>query len=116
MTLYEQANILCWQAGVSLLVERGVQERQARSCLGMWLRDAGAFKVLEALSKVEQNGTFDPVPYMNKATRAKGDGPPVRSAGDIDRDNAVMEAIRANDFAKARRIAAAQTVEEVERV
>lgn len=110
MTIYEATNTLVWQVGPPLLVERGMQERAARSCLGMWLKNGGAFKVLGALSALEQNGSFDPVTYMSKATRPKGEMPTDSPFGKA-RADAAANAYHLNDLAEWRAILKAETFE-----
>jgi len=62
---------------------------------------------LEALSKVESNGTYDPLPYMVKALQDKREIP-VLTVADKARETAILEATQRGDFAAARRLARAE--------
>jgi len=53
-----------WKRGVPFLCERGVPEKQARTCIGRWLRDHGSGPLFEALAEAAKAGTGDPVPYI----------------------------------------------------
>lgn len=55
-----------WKRGVPYLVESGVPDRQARSAIGKWIRDAGAQRLYDALAQSKASGTGDPIPYITK--------------------------------------------------
>lgn len=62
-----------WKRGVPFLVEQGTPERQARSLIGKWLRDAGAPALFDAMAAAKKSGTGDPVPYITEALKAPPD-------------------------------------------
>lgn len=70
-----------WRRGVPFLCENGVPEKQAKSLIGRWLRDAGADAVFEALADARKAATGDPVPYITEILKPAPDvGDLVRAA------------------------------------
>lgn len=64
--IVDAASKAIWDRGVPFLVERGVPDKQARSCIGRWLRDFGSSAVFDALKAAKQAGTKDPIPYVTQ--------------------------------------------------
>lgn len=62
-----------WKRGVPYLVENGVPERQARSAIGKWIRDAGAQRLYDALAQSKSSGTGDPIPYITEILKPEPD-------------------------------------------
>lgn len=62
-----------WKRGIPFLCERGVPEREARSLVGKWLRDAGADSLFDALKAAAAAKTGDPVPYITEALKPAPD-------------------------------------------
>ncbi len=51
--------------------ERAVPEKDARKCIGMWLRDYGADAVFDALAEAKRAGTGDPVSFIQRILHPK---------------------------------------------
>lgn len=62
-----------WKRGVPYLMECGVPERQARSAIGKWIRDAGSQRLFDALAASKASGTGDPIPYIAEVLKPEPD-------------------------------------------
>lgn len=82
-----------WKRGVPFLTERGVPERQARSAIGKWLRDAGSSQLYDALAQAAGSGTEDPVPYITKVLQ------PEKNNSEVMAD--ILSRVRAKRFGGA---------------
>lgn len=67
-----------WKAGVKFLTGSGVSEKQARSLIGKWKRDAGEGQVISALGRAQREGAIEPVSFIEgclKFDRKKSSAP-----------------------------------------
>lgn len=66
--------------GVGILVSMGVREKQARSCIGRWRRDADedCRAVLDAIQRARDQRVADPIPWVTQALRTRGSRAPPR--------------------------------------
>lgn len=55
-----------WSRGVQFLCKCGTSERQARSVIGKWLKDARASEVRAAFRAAQEAKTGDPIPYITE--------------------------------------------------
>ncbi len=62
-----------WRDGPKVLGQLGQGNRQARSCLGRWLKEYTAEQVREAVNAALKSGTGDPVAYITKTLRSVAD-------------------------------------------
>lgn len=55
-----------WSEGVPNLVALGVSEKQARSVIGLWLKDAGddPLRVLGAIQRSREHAAANPIPWI----------------------------------------------------
>lgn len=66
---------------LSVLTDKGVPERSARSCLGKLRRDIGDAATIELVSVVERDGVIAPVPWLFKAADRRKAQRPNASVG-----------------------------------
>lgn len=62
---------LMFDAGLKILGEAGVSEKQARSLLGKWRGAVGVEEVRLALAECQAGRIIDPVPWLSKRCTAK---------------------------------------------
>lgn len=67
-----------WSEGLPNLITMGVAEKQARSCIGKWLKDSGDddLRVLGAIQRARDDAIVDPVPWITSGfqkIKAKAD-------------------------------------------
>lgn len=67
--VYTDSKHELWGEGVPILVSLGVKNREARSNIGRWLRDAkeDAQQVLGAIQRARDARVIDPVPWITRA-------------------------------------------------
>lgn len=53
-----------WDRGVKFLVAHGSSERQARSVIGKWRKDAGDQEIYDAFAACKREGIVDPIPWI----------------------------------------------------
>jgi len=53
-----------WDRGVRFLVAHGSSERQARSVIGKWRKDAGDQEIYDAFAACKREGIVDPIPWV----------------------------------------------------
>lgn len=71
LTLRDQV----WERGVRFLVARHVNERQARSVIGRWLKDHKDGEVFEAFVAASKESPVEPVAWITaRLTKTKGTG------------------------------------------
>ena len=59
----------CWRQGPAILQVLGIAEKQARSCIGRWLKKSKPEAVLAAIEGAQTAGTLDPIPYITEALK-----------------------------------------------
>lgn len=70
--VYTDSKHELWGEGVPILRQLGVKDREARSNIGRWLRDASddAVAVLGAIQRARDHRVIDPVPWITRAIKA----------------------------------------------
>jgi uncharacterized protein YdaU (DUF1376 family) len=53
-----------WDRGVRFLVAHGSSERNARSVIGKWRKDAGDQEIYDAFAACKREGIVDPIPWI----------------------------------------------------
>lgn len=60
-----------FNSGIRLLGQAGYNPKQARSLIGLWLKDHGDGEVLSALGKAQREGAIEPVEFIQGIFRHK---------------------------------------------
>lgn len=81
-----------FDAGVSLLIEAGKSEGQARSLIGKWRKDHGVEAVIAALGKAKREGAVEPVSFIEGCFKFQRKAGP--QVGEVREVNGCREVFR----------------------
>lgn len=68
-------NTAIWAEGVDLLSSYDVPEKQARSCIGKWLKGSERLSVLQAIRAAASSGTQEPISYITAILKKPKENP-----------------------------------------